>query len=111
MNLQKIKQHMRVTYNFDDDLIQDYMDWAEEEIKNTVSSSDTREEEFFVDNATYDRAVAFLVTHFYENRKSTTEKPQYNLIFGAKSAIMKLKIQYAQKFGDLDGSSRDDGED
>lgn len=99
MDLQTIKKHLRLTFDYDDDLLNEYIDWAEEEIRNTVSISEHRDNTYFIENPTYDRAVTLLVTHFYENRKPTTDRPQYNLIYGSKSAIFKLKTHYT---GDLD---------
>lgn len=94
MDLNTIKQHMRVTFNFDDEIIKQYLNWAEDEIKNSVSTEENRNEAFFIDNPTYDRAVVLLTTHFYENRKAIVDKPQYNMIYGVKSAVLKLQLAY-----------------
>ncbi|MCU7557259.1 head-tail connector protein [Macrococcus capreoli] len=100
MDLKTIKKHLRITLDYDDELLEMYIKWAEEEVKNTVSTSATRNETFFDENETYNRAVVLLVSHFYENRKEITDKPQYHMIYGAKSAIMKLKIEYRRFVGD-----------
>ncbi|TDM04063.1 head-tail connector protein [Macrococcus carouselicus] len=97
MNLDTIKKHMKVTFDFDDEIINEYLKWAEAEIKDSVSTDPKRDESFFYDNSIYDRAVVLLVTHFYENRKAITDKPQFNLIYGVKSAVLKLRLAYQRE--------------
>lgn len=101
MELNTIKKHLRITFDFDDELLLEYIEWAEDEIKNSVSNSDYRNETYFDNNPTYDRAVILLVTHFYENRKAITDKPQYNMIYGIKSAIFKLQTRYTGDLNEL----------
>lgn len=94
MNLQMIKKHVRVDHSFEDDLLEQYIEWAETEIKDSVSTSDTRNEAYFVENPHFDRAVTLLVGHFFENRLPFVEIQQNNVPYGVMSAIHKLRGAY-----------------
>lgn len=94
MELQELKKHIRVDHSFEDQLIETYMDWAEEEIKDSVSTSLTRNEGFFDTSKHYERAVVLLTGHFYENRLPMVESELSNLPYGITSAIHKLRGGY-----------------
>lgn len=94
MELSRIKKHLRVDHSFEDDLIQDYQSWAEEEIKDSVTTEVPRNEFFFEGNPHFDRAVALLVGHYFENRIGYSEKGLTGVPDGILSAIQKLRGSY-----------------
>lgn len=94
MELETIKKHIRVDHLFEDDLIKDYMLWASEEIKDSVSTSETRNESYFENSKHYERAVVLLVSHYFENRLPMVETELKNLPYGIQSAVQKLRGGY-----------------
>lgn len=97
MELEKLKRHMRVDHDFEDALITDYQVWAESEVKDSVSTSDNRNEDYFKDNPHFDKAVTLLTTHYFENRLPQVEVNLYNLPFGVISAIQKMRGDYYEE--------------
>lgn len=93
MELTTIKQHLRILDSYDDELLSKYTKWAEDEVRKSIDSISV-DDDFLKDNLQYEKAVVLLVTHFYENRKPTTDRPQYNIIRGFDHAIYKLKLDY-----------------
>ena len=94
MNLQMIKKHVRVDHSFEDDLLEQYIEWAESEVKDSVTTSETRNDAYFVDNPHYERAVTMLVGHFFENRLPFTDIQNNNVPYGVMSAIHKMRGAY-----------------
>lgn len=97
MNLEEIKKHIRVDHSFEDDLLQNYKDWAESEIKDSVSTSDNRNDEYFEGSPHYERAVVLLTGHYFENRLPMVEVELKNLPFGIISAVHKLRGGYHEE--------------
>lgn len=94
MDLQLIKKHIRVDHSFEDELIEDYISWAEAEIKDSVSTEEIRNELFFDDNPHFNRAKVMLVAHYFENRIGYTEKSLTNTPDAILSAVQKLRASY-----------------
>ena len=94
MELETIKKHIRVDHSFEDDLIRNYMVWASEEIKDSVSTSENRNELYFENSTHYERAVVLLVSHYFENRLPMIETELKNLPYGIQSAVQKLRGGY-----------------
>lgn len=94
MELEKVKKHIRVDHSFEDDLISEYTLWAESEIKDSVSTSKNRNEEYFNNSVHFERAVVLLTGHYFENRLPMTEVNFNNLPFGIMSAVHKLRGGY-----------------
>lgn len=93
----ELKQHIRVDHGFEDTLIQTYMEWAEDEVKDSVSTSPSRNEAYFEQSKHYERAVVLLTGHFFENRLPMVETELKNLPFGITSAIHKLRGGYFEE--------------
>lgn len=89
-----LKKHLRITHSMDDDLLLEYKTWAEAEIKDSVSTSSTRNELFFEDNNIFNRAVALLTGHYYENRVAYTDVQSFSVDDAVLSAIQKLRGAY-----------------
>lgn len=98
MDLRLLKMHLRVDHDFEDDLIEEYQRWAEEEVKDSVTTELLRDEAFFTDNPHFNRAVVLLVGHFFENRIGITDASRASgfndLPDGILSAIQKLRGSY-----------------
>lgn len=94
MELETIKRHIRVDHSFEDDLIERYIVWASEEIKDSVSTSLTRNEDYFENSTHYEKAVILLVGHYFENRLPMIGTELKNLPYGIQSAIQKLRGGY-----------------
>ncbi|GKV67467.1 MULTISPECIES: head-tail connector protein [unclassified Sporosarcina] len=97
MDLELLKKHLRVDHSFEDDLIVEYRMWAEEEIKDSVSTEPLRNEEFFKDNPHFNLAVALQTAFYYENRLGISERRLNNAINAPNavlSAIQKLRGNY-----------------
>lgn len=99
MSLQKnqIKEHIRIDHSFEDDLLDTYIEWAKAEIKDSVSTSENLNENYFADNPHYERAVTLLTAHFFENRLPMTEVNLNNVPFGIMSAVHKLRGGYYEE--------------
>ena len=94
MELEKVKKHVRVDHSFEDDLLETYIEWAELEVKDSVSTSENINDEYFTDNPHYERAVTLLTAHYFENRLPMSETRLNNLPFGVMSAIHKMRGAY-----------------
>ena len=97
MELEQFKKHIRVDHSFEDDLIQEYRQWAEAEIKDSVTTAEDRDEKYFEGNPHYNRAVALLSSHYFENRLPMTDTTPHNLPYGIMSAIHKLRGGYHEE--------------
>lgn len=94
MYLSEIKVHLRVDHSFEDALIETYMRWAEDEVKDSVSTSIYRNEAYFKDNSHFERAVVLLVAYYFENRVAYSEKVMHNAPDAVLSAVQKLRGGY-----------------
>lgn len=94
MDFERLKKHLRVDSAFEDELIADYRSWAEEEIKDSVSTEVLRNEAFFEGNAHFERAVFLLVSHYFENRVGYSEKAIHSAPDGILSAVQKMRAAY-----------------
>lgn len=97
MDLNQLKHHMRVDHDFEDDLIAEYKAWAEDEVKDSVSTSLNRNEEYFENNKHFDKAVVLLTSHYFHNRLPMADVRQDNLPFAIHSAIHKLRGGYDEE--------------
>lgn len=94
MELQLLKNHLRVDHDFEDGLIFEYQRWAEAEIKDSVSTEPLRNEKFFTSNPHFERAVVMLTSYYFENRVGYTEKRIDNAPNTVLSAVQKLRGNY-----------------
>lgn len=92
--LDQVKKHVRVDHSFEDDLLETYIEWAESEVKDSVSTSENINDEYFTDNPHYERAVTLLTAHYFENRLPMSETRLNNLPYGVTSAVHKLRGGY-----------------
>ena len=99
MDLDTLKTHIRVDHDFEDALIESYKTWAEEEIKDSVTTDPRRDNNYFEGNAHYEKAVILLTSHYYHNRLPmigvTRQNPANILLpFAIHGAIQKLRGGY-----------------
>lgn len=94
MELSRMKKHLRVDHDFENELIADYQSWAEEEIKDSVSTELVRDEDFFTESKHFERAVCLLTAHYFENRIGYAEKSLTHAPDGILSAVQKLRGSY-----------------
>lgn len=83
-SLERAKDYLRITGEYDDVLIQMLIDSAHEYLRNAGVKKDE-------ESNTYQLAVMMLVTHWYENREQVTESAPYNVSLGLQSIILQLK--------------------
>ena len=96
MELEDLKKHLRVDHDFEDELIKQYQVWAEEEIKDSVSTAPNRDDDYFEDNPHFERAVVLLTSHYFENRLPMTEVNLQTIPFAITSAVQKLRGGYIE---------------
>lgn len=97
MNLQILKEHIRVDHDFEDELLIMYYEWAAEEIKDSVSTEKDRDDSLIENSAHFERAVILLTGHYFENRLPMSEVKFTNLPFGIASALHKLRGAYLEE--------------
>lgn len=94
MKIEEIKKHLRVIDNFEDDVIQTFLEWSESKVKGSVTNETEKYNSFFVDNTNYQRAVILLTAHYFNNRLPLSDRPQYNLTFGLRDALSHLQADF-----------------
>lgn len=97
MELSTLKLHLRITHSVEDELLEIYKGWAEDEVKDSVSTSSTRNNEFFENSKHYQRAVALLTAFYYENRVAYSDTSQISMPDGVLSAIQKMRGEYHEQ--------------
>src|SRR5690625_2192727 len=91
MNLEKIKMHLRVTHSFEDELIQEYMEWAENDVSASVSLSPDVDKEYLKSNMQYKKAVGMMTIFYFENSLNISHRKQTEMTSGELSRIQKLR--------------------
>ncbi|MFT2142251.1 MULTISPECIES: head-tail connector protein [unclassified Staphylococcus] len=94
MELENLKLHMHITHSMEDQLILEYKEWAEAEIKDSVCTDVDRNEDFFVDNKVFERAVVLLTSFYYHSRLAYDNEQFYAMPDGVLGAIQKLRGSY-----------------
>ncbi|WP_239724555.1 head-tail connector protein [Mammaliicoccus sp. A-M4] len=94
MELETLKLHLRITHSGEDELLKEYKSWAEDDIKDSVSTSPTRNDEFFENNSHYKKAVAMLTAFYFENRLAYSDVAQVSMPDSVLSAIQKMRGAY-----------------
>jgi len=93
VDLKKIKGHLRVPHNLEDEDIQDYLDWAKQDVIEAVYDSyDPKLNRAALEkDTTYKKAVIMLATFYYENRMTISEVKQAESPFSVTHAIQTLR--------------------
>ncbi len=88
MDLQELKNYLRIEHEEDDKLLENFKDMAQEYIKNSVGEIDTG-------NKLYKLAEALLVGHWYDNREvSRIGNNSYDIPHSFKSIVIQLRHCY-----------------
>lgn len=91
MDVEMVKRHLRVTHSFEDELIQEYIGWAEDDVISSVSLSDDVDKDYLKSNMQYKKAVVMLTSFYFEKRLTITDKKHTELPYGVLSSIQKLR--------------------
>lgn len=93
LSLERVKSHLRVPHNLDDEDIKDYISWAKSDVIEAIYDSyDVKlDKESLEKDVTFQRAVMMLTTYYYENRLTISEVDQYESPFSVTHAIQTLR--------------------
>lgn len=93
IDLDRIKGHLRIPHNLEDAEIQDYLDFAKQDVIEAVfDSQDPKLNiEKLEGDKVFQRAVVMLTTYYYENRMTLSEVSQHESPFSVTHAIQTLR--------------------
>lgn len=93
LDLNRIKGHLRIPHNLEDAEIQDYLDFAKQDVIEAVfDSQDPNLDMLGLEkDKVYQRAVIMLATYYYENRMTISEISQAESPFSVTHAIQTLR--------------------
>ena len=94
LELEEVKNRLRVDHDFDDDEILGLIQASEQEIQGAISGYG-KADEFYKDNALYNLAVINQVGHHYENRSTTSQFDKHNVAPSSLALIQSLRGAYA----------------
>ena len=85
MDINTIKKHLRVSHDFEDDLIEMYVEWAKSDVLSSVNI------EYVEDSFQFKKAVVLLTSFYFEQRLTISDKKQVEMPYGVLDAIQKLR--------------------
>lgn len=93
IDLERIKEHLRVTHSIEDAVISDFVEFAKLDVIEAVfDSEDERlDKEKLEKNPTYQRAVINLTSFYYGNRLTIEDKHLYESPYSVTHAIQTLR--------------------
>lgn len=93
MKLDTIKEHLRVNHSLEDNLIEQYLEWAKSVIINAVFDSydSNLDKELLEKDTTFKMGCTMLTTYYYENRLSISEVNQHDNPYSVLHAIQTLR--------------------
>ncbi|ALN76064.1 head-tail connector protein [Staphylococcus agnetis] len=94
LNLEEVKNRIRVDHDFDDEEIQGLIYASEQQIQGAVSGY-KKADAFYKDNNLYYLAVINQVGHHYENRSSTSQFQRHSVSQSSLALIQTLRGAYA----------------
>lgn len=94
LELEEVKNRLRVDHDFDDDEIEGLIQASEQEIQGAVSGYG-KANAFYKGNALYNLAVINQVGHHYENRSTTSQFAKHNVAPSSLALIQSLRGAYA----------------
>ncbi|MEB5794031.1 head-tail connector protein [Staphylococcus hominis] len=94
LELEEVKNRLRVDHDFDDDEILGLIQASEQEIQGAVSGYG-KANAFYKGNALYNLAVINQVGHHYENRSTTSQFAKHNVASSSLALIQSLRGAYA----------------
>ena len=93
VTVEKIKAHCRVTHSLEDELIQDYLNFAKNDVIEAVFDSldpNLNKEELEKDSS-FQKAVIMLSAYYYENRTAISDIKAIEMPFSVTHAIQTLR--------------------
>ncbi|MDS3898548.1 head-tail connector protein [Staphylococcus hominis] len=94
LELEEVKNRLRVDHDFDDDEILGLIQASEQEIQGAISGYG-KADKFYKGNALYNLAVINQVGHHYENRSTTSQFDKHNVAPSSLALIQSLRGAYA----------------
>ncbi|PTF20437.1 DNA-packaging protein [Staphylococcus devriesei] len=94
LELEEVKNRLRVDHDFDDDEILGLIQASEQEIQGAVSGYG-KANAFYKGNALYNLAVINQVGHHYENRSSSSQFTKHDVPHSSLALIQSLRGAYA----------------
>lgn len=91
MNIKTIKSHLRIPHDLEDDLIEEYMEWAESTVMESITSEDNADTEYIKDNIQFKKAVIMLTSFYYEQRMPIGDMKTEELPYSVLDSIQKLR--------------------
>lgn len=93
LNLEKIKEHLRVSHSIEDEVINDFIKFAKYDVIEAVFDSEDKRlnKEKLEENPTFQRAVINLTSFYYDNRLTIDDKHLYESPFSVTHAIQTLR--------------------
>lgn|SRR5690625_3199961 len=91
MDINTIKKHLRVSHDFEDDLIEMYTEWAKSDVLSSVTNSNDVDMDYVEGNSQFKKAVILLTSFYYEQRLTISDKKQIEMPYGVLDAIQKLR--------------------
>lgn len=93
LSLERIKSHLRVPHDLDDDDIKDYIEFAKNDVIEAVYDSYNNKIKFdeVEKDSNFKKAVIMLTAFYYENRLTISEVNQHETPFSVTHAIQNLR--------------------
>lgn len=93
LTLERVRSHLRVPHNMDDEDIAMYMEFAESDVIEAVFDGydENLNKDILHDDPTFKRAVLMLTSFYYENRLAISEVRQTESPFSVTHAIQTLR--------------------
>lgn len=93
VDLDKIKGHLRIPHDLEDEQISDFLFWAKSDVIEAVYDGydDNLDKDKLELDPSFQKAVIMLTAFFYENRLAISEVGQYEMPFSVTHAIQNLR--------------------
>lgn len=93
VDLKKIKGHLRIPHDLEDEEIKDYLDFAKNDVIEAVfDRSDPKlDEKSLEEDPAFRKAVIMLTAYYYENRLTISEIRQHEGPLSVTHAIQTLR--------------------
>ncbi|PTJ01915.1 phage head-tail adapter protein [Staphylococcus simulans] len=94
VDLTLLKKHCKIDHNSEDDLLEEYYNWAKYDIANAV----TDDIEWLEEHPLYRAAVYLLTAYYFENRIAFEERDLNYAPHMVLSVVHKLRDAYEIQF-------------
>lgn len=105
LDLERIKGHLRVPHDLEDDDITDYLEWAKHDVIESVFDSHDKNLNIkgLEDDISFKKAVTMLTSYYYEHRLPISELNIREAPFAVTHAIQTLRA-HRDRYLRVDGS-------